>query len=147
MYHTTNELNHFDFEEAIFDELEFSSDGIRIFMENVKILPENSCNRDIRLMRTNDMELDLVKGSFVRIVKEGYKRFNADGVLLESVEDEIIPAKEHSSVLKELIGTTIYSLEQENDTYILNLDTDDGCYVIEMTAIRNEENWERFLNL
>lgn len=147
MYHTTDELSHFDFEEAIFDEMEFSADGIRIFMENVKILPENSCNRDIRLMRTNDLELDLVKGTLTRMYKEGYKRFNADGVLQETVEDEPISAEAHASTVKDLAGATVYSLEKNDDVYTLHLDTEDGCYVMELTAARDEENWERFLNL
>ena len=52
-YNAVNELNHFDFAEAVVGDIQLLGKMFHIVIDNVKILPENSFNRDIRTMRTN----------------------------------------------------------------------------------------------
>ena len=42
-------------------------------LSNVTILPENSCNRDIREMRANDLVLKIEEPVIRSLVREGYK--------------------------------------------------------------------------
>ena len=54
-YNSINELNHFDFAEASVGDIQMADNMFHMVVDNVKILPENSFNRDIRVMRTNEM--------------------------------------------------------------------------------------------
>lgn len=55
-FQTKDELEHFDFEDAVLEEVECACGRVKVMIDNVKILPDNSMNRDIRTMRANQME-------------------------------------------------------------------------------------------
>ena len=52
-YSTINEVNHFEFGEAVVGDIQLTERMFHLVLDNVKICPANSCNRDIRMMRTN----------------------------------------------------------------------------------------------
>ena len=58
-YTTTNEFEHFDFLEVHVNDIMFANGVFKIGLDDVKILAENSCNRDIRKMRTKGLILSL----------------------------------------------------------------------------------------
>lgn len=62
-FQTTDELTHYDFEEAVLNRVEAANGRVKLAMDNVTILPENTCNRDIRKMRANDFYLILRRDS------------------------------------------------------------------------------------
>ena len=47
-YKTIDELNNFDFSESVISEVETMNGTFHLWLDNVTILPECSCNRDIR---------------------------------------------------------------------------------------------------
>ena len=51
-----------------------------IVFDNVTILPANSCNRDIREMRANELVLQISEPKIEALVEEGYKVY--DGLCL-----------------------------------------------------------------
>ena len=59
-------------------------------LSNVMILPENSCNRDIREMRANDLVLKIEEPVIQSLVREGYKVYDANGILMRACEDEMV---------------------------------------------------------
>ena len=50
-YSTINEVNHFEFGEAVVGDIQLTERMFHLVLDNVKICPENSCNRDIRMQR------------------------------------------------------------------------------------------------
>ena len=94
-YNTTNELNHFDFAEAVIGDIQMTNDMFRAVIDNVKILPENTCNRDIRTMRTNELMLRLDSAQIVCLVLEGYREYDADGNLKHTYEDVTVEPDEY----------------------------------------------------
>ena len=58
-YTTTDELEHFSFAEAYIADVQLAGGFFHMTLSNVTILPENSCNRDIREMRANDLVLKI----------------------------------------------------------------------------------------
>ena len=58
-YTTTDELEHFSFAEAYIADVQVTGGFFHMTLSNVTILPENSCNRDIREMRANDLVLKI----------------------------------------------------------------------------------------
>ena len=62
-YITKNEFAHFNFSDAYIEEVRLMPGLLHFYLDNVTILPENSCNRDIREMRANGFVLKLEDGS------------------------------------------------------------------------------------
>ena len=58
-YTRTDELEHFSFAEAYIADVQLAGGFFHMTLSNVTILPENSCNRDIREMRANDLVLKI----------------------------------------------------------------------------------------
>ena len=96
-YHTINELDHFCFKEAYIAQICAVNGMFEIVFDNVTILPENSCNRDIREMRANELVLKISEPKIEALVEEGYKVYDANGNLKQKNEDiTIAPAQKTS---------------------------------------------------
>ena len=83
-YTTTDELEHFSFAEAYIADVQVTGGFFHMTLSNVTILPENSCNRDIREMRANDLVLKIEEPVIRSLVREGYKVYDANGALLRT---------------------------------------------------------------
>ena len=82
-YYTENELQNFRFEGAYIAETCAVNGIFEMILDNVTILPQNSCNRDIREMRANELKLKIREPEITAFVEEGYKVYDADGNLKE----------------------------------------------------------------
>lgn len=98
-YKTTDELNHFDFEDACISEMRMGTGTFSLLADNVKILPDNSCNRDIRTMRTNQLCLKISDAVIDAFVEEGYKVYDANGRLIREENDHLIEASDYARFL------------------------------------------------
>ena len=148
-YSTTNELEHFSFAESYIAEIQKRNNCMLFTLDNVTILPDNSCNRDVRSMRANGLELAIQDGNVELLVEEGYKVYNADGALTGQYEDKEIAPEQYNDTLKQLADgeCSIYSLEKSGNTYTFEIDaSNDRTYVLRITGIRDIEEWDRFLN-
>ena len=109
------------------------------------ILPECSCNRDIRVMRANGFLLSVSNPGIQEFIEEGYKRYNADNVLQESVDDRILAKDEYAAMFKTFPYGTIYSIKKKENTYVFSIDANDRCYEITVSGSGDVEEWDRFL--
>lgn len=146
-YRTVNEFGHFSFEEAVIDEICIMDGSVSFELENVKILPDNSCNRDIRVMRSNDIVMKIREVTSVKLVKIGYKLYDADGNFQQSFEDEELPKEKYKNILDELRGSMIFSFSKENSKYTVCVDTEEESYDIIIEGAQDIMEWDRFLNL
>jgi len=146
-YQTENEFLHFKYDEAQIADVEVLSDAFHICLDNVLILPENSCNRDIRTMRCNGLILRFRPMEVKSIIKEGYRYYNADGKLTREDPDEELGADRLSEILKVMPEGYVVSFQNE-DGYILTFDgTDESTYVLSIACDSDLEEWDRFLAL
>ena len=114
-YKTTNDLAGFDFTEAYIGEIRAMSDTFTIGLDNVKILPENTKNRDIRKMRTNELVLKIRDAKIVDFVEEGYKVYDANGNLKEKKGRPRGFCRCVYGEFKKLIGCVIYTLKKKKE--------------------------------
>lgn len=148
-YCTNNELEHFSFAESYIAGIQKRSGSMVFTLDNVTILPENSCNRDIRGMRTNGLELTIRDGKTAMLIEEGYKVYNADGVLTGQYEDREIAPEQYNDTLKQLADgeCSIYSLEKTAGIYTFQIDaSNDRTYVLQINGTGDTQEWDRFLN-
>lgn len=146
MYRTINEMSNFEFEESFVQAMSMTNGSFYIELQNVKIKPENSCNKDIRLMRTNDLKVTITDVSSLKVVKEGYNVYDADEKLIKKVEDVVIEKNDIIDTIKLFAESTIISFVQQNE-YIICLDTEDNTFDIIVNGTSNIEEWGRFLNV
>lgn len=146
-YTTKNEFEHFNFAEAYIGDVQVTSGFFHMVLDNVTILPENSCNRDIREMRANNLILKIEDFSVLSVVEEGFKTYNADGKLIGICEDVEIAPEEQLDVIKTFADGVLYSLEKCDAQYIFNIDAaNERSYVLTVEGSGDEEAWDRFLN-
>lgn len=144
-YKTTNELENFQFSDTYIAEIRTMSESFLMMLDNVTILPENSCNRDIRKMRINGLELRILKAKVDSVVEEGYKVYDADGKLMRREEDREVPVEEYKETFEELAGCMLYSVERCDNVYTFSIDTEDHTFLIKVSGDDDMEEWDRFL--
>ena len=136
-YTTTDELEHFSFAEAYIADVQVTGGFFHMTLSNVTILPENSCNRDIREMRANDLVLKIEEPVIRSLVREGYKVY----------DDEVIDQAAWNEAIRSFADGSVYALKQEGENYIFEIDApDEEEYVLAVSGTHNTASWDRFLN-
>ena len=107
-FFTENEAVNFDFHEAHIGEIRFGLGSFYMLLDNVKILEKNSCNRDVRTMRTNGLTFRIADPQIVAVIEEGCKIYNADGVLQQEVPDRNVEPEEYADLCSQLEDAVIY---------------------------------------
>ena len=147
-YHTENEFEHFDFSECYVKDIEWGNDYFHIWLDQVRILPENSCNRDIRVMRTNNLQFTIHEAKIVSFVREGVKIYNADGVPMGERDDETVSEDEYMEILPLFLEGMCYSVGKDKHRYTFILDAmDESTYELVIEGTGETEGWDRFMNL
>ena len=145
-FHTINEMEHFCFKKAYIAQICAVNGMFEIVFDNVTILPANSCNRDIREMRANELVLKISEPKIEALVEEGYKVYDANGNLKQKNEDITIAPEAYADKFKELEGSEVYSIEQENGNYVISIDTEDHTFLLRVSGSGDTQEWDRFLN-
>lgn len=151
-FRTVDEFENFDFNEAHIGGIEVKSGHVFLYLDNVMISAKNSCNRDIREMRTNELVLKLQDGQITSFVKEGVKVYNADGVFQREIPDEIIPAEKYQETFEMLFDK--YMIEagiKKNDEtaeniYEFEIEYEEFSYLLVVKAAHDVEEWDKFMN-
>ena len=146
-FYTENEVETFDFGEAHVAELRFGLGPFYMLLDNVKILERNSCNRDVRTMRTNGLMFRIMDPQIVAVTEEGYKIYNADGVLQQEVPDRAVDPGEYAQLCEQLEDAVVYELKKEGDIYRIAIDGEEHAYTLEIKGSGDSEEWQRFMNL
>lgn len=146
-FFTENEAETFDFEEAHIAELRFGLGSFYMLLDNVKILEKNSCNRDVRTMRTNGLTFRITDPQILEVVEEGCKIYNADGVLQQELPDRVMDPEEYAALCAQLEDAVIYELKKEEDIYRIAVDGEERDYTLKVKGSGDSEEWDRFMNL
>lgn len=146
-FHTTDELGHFNFQDAVVADMRIHPGCFYMELDQVTIMPDNSCNRDIRNMRTNGLCLRLQDGEIISFVREAYRVFDADGNLTRTEEDEPIDVGKDGNALQRMENARVYEIVCRDGVYHIELDVEEYTYHIAVKASHDVEEWDRFLNL
>jgi hypothetical protein len=146
-YKTTNEWNHFDFSQAYISEVRSTLDSLYLVLDNVVILPENSCNRDIRKMRANQLQFTITDANISSFVEEGYKVYDANGNLTRQESNRVLNTDQYAQGFEALVDCTIYSIEKQDSQYEISIDTEDHTFLLVVTGSGDIQEWDKFLNL
>ena len=124
-YHTTDELGHFSFQDAVVADMRIHPGCFYLELDQVTITPDNSCNRDIRNMRTNGLCLKLQDGELISFVRESYRVYDADGNLTRTEEDEPIDVEKDENALQRMENAIVYEIVCREGIYHIELDVEE----------------------
>ena len=153
-YTTTNEFEQFEFEEAHISDIQIVEGRFYMLLDNVKILPDNSCNRDIRKMRANELFLKVTNGSMVALIEEGDKLYDANGKFTREIDDREVSDEEYKVITDAFIDGMVYEIEKSvtekngQVQYRFVIDAaNERTYTMIVLGDGDLEEWDRFLNL
>lgn len=147
-YRTENEFTHFKFSDVHVSDIMMSFGTFKICLDNVVIKSDNSCNRDIRDMRTNGLILKLEDSNIISFVREGFKTYDADGNLMSNTPDEEIEESEYIETFNNFLDGYAFLIEKENENYTFVFDgTDERSYTVIIAASKDICEWDRFMNI
>lgn len=145
-FKTVNEIDKFKFDDTHLSLVEYVNGSFNLVIDNVVICADNSCNRDIVDKRTNNLEFSIKNASVKSVVEEGYKIYNADGVLMEDNEDKPVNQEQYIDLFKSMEDSWLFSLKKKED-YELIIDANDHTYFIIVAGDSDVQEWDRFMNL
>ena len=145
-YTTRNEFCNFEFSEVHIDDVKIQNGVFQMIL--VKILPENSTNRDIRKMRANGLVLTIEDAQINSFVEEGYKTYDADGNLLREDPDIELDEQQYRDIYEFFIDSYAYLIAQNEDEYTFVIDgTNERTYTIIVQGSGDVEEWDKFLQI
>lgn len=98
-FQSVNELEHFSFEDSEIQELQAAPEQLTFTLSGALVKAGNSQNGRYQDMYCGTLVLRLEHVKIARIVKEGFKYYDADGRLLREVPDEDVPEQKAPQVL------------------------------------------------
>lgn len=147
-YTTNNEFQNFEFSEVHINDVMYANGSFKIGLDDVKILPENSCNRDIRKMRANGLILTLHDAEIITFVEEGYKIYDADGNLKKTEADVAVDEQDYKDVFENFIDGNAYLIDKKDDEFNFVIDgINERTYSLTVKAAQDTEEWDKFLSL
>ncbi|MBE5959726.1 MAG: hypothetical protein E7254_12830 [Lachnospiraceae bacterium] len=153
-YKSVDEINNFSFRDCELIEFEVNPEGIKLQVEALIVLPDNSQNSNFTESYAGTTEIRLVGGSITSAVKDGYKYYNADDVLIKEVPDTPLTDTEIISVLKNIKSAYLYKVEKNSNSYTLSIefsDEDDyntalDSYTLKIQADKDIVEWDIYMN-
>ncbi len=153
-FKAVDEINHFSFQDCQVVEAEVSSEGIRFQVEALIVRPENSQNTNFTESYAGTTEIRFVGGTITSGVKDGFKYYNANDVLIQEIPDTDLSKDEVSALLKKIEGAYLYEVKDEDDEYILALEfvdesdfnTASDSYTLKVKAEKVIVEWDFYMN-
>jgi len=130
-YEAVNELTHFDFHDALINRIYFKNDDLIWDVSKINATTENSQNDFEDHMCVEDALMIFENAQIENIFIGGYKRYNSDGVLIDSKENVTLLPEEYEDFLK--------SKNRENGSYIFGMESfselENGKYRVKFDSI------------
>ena len=110
-FRSENEIFNFDFRDATIEGVEIGPEEILIKVDGLIVEPENSQNENYTKSYADTSKIRLTGGKIKKVIKDGYKRYDADNNLLESVDDKSLSPDEGKKVLENAKGSFLFAAD------------------------------------
>lgn len=150
-----NELDKFGFQDAQIVSFESLGKELLIVLEAVVVKARNSQNTNFTDSYAGTLQMRLIDGEIQKAVKEGYKYYDANDVLVEEVPDTPLSKAEISSLMKRAKDFYLFDMvpvEQDQNTtgqylYLMGIDEDDETsYWFQVTFSKSILEWDKYMN-
>ncbi len=154
-----NELEHFNFRDAVIHSFQVDSKlkTINLELKAVIVTPDNSQNGNATYSYAGDLYMRFLGARLQKGVKEGYKYFDANDVLIEEIPDTPLSLPEMDALPGGLEGAYMWNMtkveDAQNDTghflYLMGIDLDDEAnttYWLQVEFDKVVMEWDKYMN-
>ena len=123
-FKSVNEIEEFRFDDCVISCMEATDSDVRLQVEALIVKPRNSQNTNYTESYAGTTDIIFECGRIVSGVKDGYKYYNADEVLINEVPDTILSEAEIKELMTSCQGAYLYELEkkpEEDGLFYCNL--------------------------
>lgn len=154
-FQSVNELEQFNFQDAQIKQFTVSEGLISLELEAVIVKARNSQNANFTDSYAGTLSMRLLGGNIQKAVKEGYKYYDANDILVEEIPDQPLTEEEIATLIK---GSKDYYLfdvvkveDDQNTTghflYLFGVDADEETsYWFQIEFDKSILEWERYMN-
>lgn len=154
-FQSVNELEQFSFQDAQIKDFKVSKGLISFELEAVIVKARNSQNANFTDSYAGTLSMRLLGGNIQKAVKEGYKYYDANDVLVEEIPDQPLSEEEIEALVKESKDYYLFDVVKVEDgqnttghfLYLFGLDADEETsYWFQIEFDKSILEWERYMN-
>jgi hypothetical protein len=159
-FQSINEADQFSFEDCQISSIRVGEAQIELEVEALIVEPANSQNRNFTESYAGTTRIKLQDGKLLAGWKDGYKYYNADGVLQKETPDEELSPEQLRTFLKKCSGAYLYELKlkgqgEGKDRYQLGVEfvseeaydtIPADSYRLDVECTRLVISWDAYLN-
>ncbi|MCD8150859.1 MAG: hypothetical protein LUE92_15130 [Clostridiales bacterium] len=151
-YKCVNELDKFDFQEAVLEALDLNGDLLCVSLSSGIAKYNNPCNTKYVDCYIAETQIRLKNPCIDRFFLEGPRYYDANDVLLEAVPDQEILPTEYGAAMQKLISGAVYTFREKSASgdaercCEIAVDVGDDTYWMEIRYEKIIVEWDRFRN-
>ena len=113
-YKSVNEIEQFSFDDCQITRLNVLENEIVIEVCALIVKRNNSQNTNYTDSYAGTTRISLKNAELCRVIKDGYKYYNADEVLIKEIPDEDVDEKDYKELFAKCENAYLYSMELED---------------------------------
>lgn len=113
-FECVNELDQLVFDDSGVIAYRMDGENMEFTFQGAMVKAKNSQNARYQDMYCGELVLQLKNARIARLVKEGMKYYDADGMLQKEIPDEDVPAPAQSAVLQRIAGGKIFTVVHDD---------------------------------
>lgn len=156
-FRSVNEIEKFSFEECQISFFKVEADLILLEAEALIVKPENSQNENFTESFAATTQIKLIGGKIVSGVKEGFRYYDANDVLLKEVSDVALTSQQLAGFPSKCAGAYLFSMNRRMGkegiyTYAMEIEFSDedntmsDSYEIIVEFEKAVFEWENYMN-
>ena len=111
MFQSIDELDKFSYNDCVIKAVTVRENTIALQVEALIVEPDNSQNTNYTRSYAGDAAITYTQGRICKVVKEGYRYYDANDVLQEEVPDTVLSEGEIMTLLSQLTDTYLYDIQ------------------------------------
>ncbi len=153
MFKTVNETDKFRYDDCVINKMIIDETGISLSVDALIVKADNSQNSNYTESYADTADIEINGGLVTRIIRDGYKMYDANDVLLKEVPDEEIDINSENWGTKFegqfLVG--IKRIEEKEAVLEIEINDEEAAGVADSFSVYIKcndinINWERYLN-
>ena len=157
-FRSENEIEQFCFDDCQIIKFEVKENMIRMELEALIVKRNNSQNTNFTESYAGTTEVRLLGGKIIKVVKDGYRYYDANEVLISEIPDKELSYEETEELLKSCNGAYLYFMEKEKEEsnifyYTIGIEfvdkeenTMSDSYSMSVSLDKAVFNWEHYMN-
>lgn len=147
-----NELEQLNFQDCVCIEFRYDGSTIKMLLEALIIRSGNSQNSNFTDSYASETTCTLENAEIVSMIKEGYKKYDANECLIEEIPDEVVSEEDYAGLYKTFQGAFLAEVTQREEGYLLVFEREDeigtvgDTYEVRVKSQDISFSWEKYMN-